>query len=250
MGSLVLTMRHFTSFLPLLVAFLTWEYSKAEIVGTINVEPIGSIYVWKQFGNVVMEGNGVRMTADSRVYLLSKEVSTLSPDAFWQVNLDDQHFTYDLNLSVSHVTAMLPGTSSKCQLLMQEVEEITTAMPTMSEDKDVQNMIHWSQTSTLSLELFIIVDGMAAGTVAVMEVAVEVTLGIPAPLSVREDAQSIVTRSSGSLTIRTRACPTPTWSRMDRESALTFVVMAATSTTWVSITMGWCSLCHFGVDLA
>jgi len=92
-------MRHFTSFLPLLVALLTWESSKAEIVGTINVEPIGSIYVWKQFGNVVMEGNGVRMTADSRVYLLSKEVSTLSPDAFWQVNLDEQHFTYDLNLS-------------------------------------------------------------------------------------------------------------------------------------------------------
>ena len=51
---------------------------------------------------------------------------------------------------------------------------------------DVQNMIHWSQTSTLSLELFIIVDGMAAGTVAVMEVAVEVTPGIPGPLSVQE----------------------------------------------------------------
>ena len=47
-------------------------------------------------------------------------------------------------------------------------------------------MIHWSQTSTLSLELFIIVDGMAAGTVAVMEVAVEVTPGIPGPLSVQE----------------------------------------------------------------
>ena len=97
--SSVLTMKHFTAFLPLLVAFLTWESTKAEIIGTINVEPIGTIYVWKQFGNVVMEGNGVRMTADSRVYLLSKEVSTLSPDAFWQVNLDEQHFTYDLNLS-------------------------------------------------------------------------------------------------------------------------------------------------------
>merc|ERR1711915_160749 len=88
----------------------------------------------------------------------------------------------------------------------------------------------------------------AAGTVVVMEVAVEVTPGIPAPLSVQEDARSIVTRSSGSLTIRTRACPTHTWSKMDRESALTFVVMVVTSTTWVSITMGWCSLCHFGLD--
>merc|ERR1712121_72528 len=47
-----------------------------------------------------MEGNGFRLTGDSRGYLLTKDPgATLTPDSFWQTNLLDQHFTYDLNLS-------------------------------------------------------------------------------------------------------------------------------------------------------
>ena len=104
------------SLLCFVVACLLADKSSAEVIGQIQVEGVGTIYVWKQFGNIVMEDNGFRQTGDSRGYLLSKDPgATLTPDAFWQVrnmfcptsiNFDyllgylfDQHFVYDLNLS-------------------------------------------------------------------------------------------------------------------------------------------------------
>jgi len=87
---------------PLIVACILWQNAvvEAEVIGQIQVEGVGTIHVWKQFGNIVMEGNGFRLTGDSRGYLLTKDPgATLTPDSFWQTNLLDQHFTYDLNLS-------------------------------------------------------------------------------------------------------------------------------------------------------
>merc|ERR1712243_357258 len=61
---------------------------------------LGTIYVWKSFGDIVIEDNGFRVRGNSRGYLLSKDPGgSLTPDAFWQTNLFDQHFVYDLNLS-------------------------------------------------------------------------------------------------------------------------------------------------------
>ena len=72
----------------LIVAVATYFTNKvdAEVIGTIDVGSVGTIYVWKQFGNIVMEGNGFRMTGDSRGYLLTKDPgASLTPDSFWQV---------------------------------------------------------------------------------------------------------------------------------------------------------------------
>merc|ERR1712189_69929 len=74
----------------LIVAVATYLTNKvdAEVIGTIDVGSVGTIYVWKQFGNIVMEGNGFRMTGDSRGYLLTKDPgASLTPDSFWQTNL-------------------------------------------------------------------------------------------------------------------------------------------------------------------
>jgi len=95
-------MRRVSLLSPLIVACILWQNAvvEAEVIGQIQVEGVGTIHVWKQFGNIVMEGNGFRLTGDSRGYLLTKDPgATLTPDSFWQTNLLDQHFTYDLNLS-------------------------------------------------------------------------------------------------------------------------------------------------------
>merc|ERR1711872_933670 len=95
-----LIMRIAGSLLIVAVATYLTDMVDAEVIGTIDVGSVGTIYVWKQFGNIVMEGNGFRMTGDSRGYLLTKDPgASLTPDSFWQTNLFDQHFTYDLNLS-------------------------------------------------------------------------------------------------------------------------------------------------------
>merc|ERR1719513_327687 len=69
-------MRFVSLFVPLVVACLLADKSDAEVIGSINIEGAGTIYVWKSFGDIVIEDNG-----------------------FWQTNLFDQHFVYDLNLS-------------------------------------------------------------------------------------------------------------------------------------------------------
>jgi len=95
-----LIMKIAVSLLIVAVATYFTDKADAEVIGTIDVGSVGTIYVWKQFGNIVMEGNGFRMTGDSRGYLLTKDPgASLTPDSFWQTNLFDQHFTYDLNLS-------------------------------------------------------------------------------------------------------------------------------------------------------
>merc|ERR1711915_864401 len=197
-----------------------------------------------------MEGNGVRMTADSRVYLLSKEVSTLSPDAFWQVNLDEQHFTYDLNLSgvPCHCNAAgyfikMPapnaggGGDYYCDANYVGGQGCPEYDTLESNKHIVTGALHncgWDGSWYSGC------DGGGCGGNSWDSGA----SFCPGGCTINSDQEF------GSLTIRTPACPTPTWSKMDRESALTFAVMVVTSTTWVSITMGWCSLCHFGVDLA
>merc|ERR1711936_1348261 len=95
------TMKVVSLFLvAVLLPALLVHRTQAEVIGTLQVEGVGDIYVWKSFGNIVMEGNGFRMTGNSRGYLLSKDPGgSLTPDSFWQTNLMDQHFTYDLNLS-------------------------------------------------------------------------------------------------------------------------------------------------------
>merc|ERR1739838_188762 len=98
--TLIIKMYLKSSLVPLVIACLLTHRLNAEVIGTIQVEGVGEIYVWKQFGDMVMEGNGFRMTADTRGYLLTKDPgATLTPDSFWQVNLFDNHFVYDLNLS-------------------------------------------------------------------------------------------------------------------------------------------------------
>merc|ERR1719392_5270 len=83
-------MRVLSALVPLLVTCLLAR-SDAEVVGTINVEGVGTIYVWKSFGNIVIEDNGFRVSGNSRGYLLSKDPGgSLTPDAFWQTNLFDQ----------------------------------------------------------------------------------------------------------------------------------------------------------------
>merc|ERR1711872_591665 len=92
-------MRLLSAPVPLLVTCFLGR-TDAEVVGTINVEGVGTIYVWKSFGDIVIEDNGFRVRGNSRGYLLSKDPGgSLTPDAFWQTNLFDQHFVYDLNLS-------------------------------------------------------------------------------------------------------------------------------------------------------
>merc|ERR1711915_738156 len=125
----------------LIVAVVTYFTDKAdaEVIGTIDVGSVGTIYVWKQFGNIVMEGNGFRMTGDSRGYLLTKDPgASLTPDSFWQTNLFDQHFT-----------VMRLDTLSKCQLNRQGMVVITTVMLTMWVALGAQSMTHWNLTSTL-----------------------------------------------------------------------------------------------------
>merc|ERR1712168_701208 len=100
MGKTPITMRPVSSLVPLIVAFLLVDRTGAEVIGSINVEGVGTIYVWKSFGDIQIEDNGFRIRGDSRGYFLSKDPGTsLTPDAFWQTNLFDQHFVYDLNLS-------------------------------------------------------------------------------------------------------------------------------------------------------
>ena len=79
-------MRFVSSFVPLVVACLLADKSDAEVIGSINIEGVGTIYVWKSFGDIVIEDNGFRIRGDSRGYFLSKDPgATLTPDAFWQV---------------------------------------------------------------------------------------------------------------------------------------------------------------------
>jgi len=100
MGKTPITMRAVSSLVPLIVAFLLVDRSGAEVIGSINIEGAGTIYVWKSFGDIKIEDNGFRIRGDSRGYFLSKDPgASLTPDAFWQTNLFDQHFVYDLNLS-------------------------------------------------------------------------------------------------------------------------------------------------------
>ena len=73
---------------PLGIACFLAQNGDAEVIGTLQVEGVGEIFVWKQFGNIAMEGNGFRLTADARGYLLTKDPgSTLTPDSFWQVRI-------------------------------------------------------------------------------------------------------------------------------------------------------------------
>merc|ERR1712156_1018942 len=86
-----LIMKIAVSLLIVAVATYFTDKADAEVIGTIDVGSVGTIYVWKQFGNIVMEGNGFRMTGDSRGYLLTKDPgASLTPDSFWQTNLFDQ----------------------------------------------------------------------------------------------------------------------------------------------------------------
>ena len=79
-------MRAVSSLVPLIVAFLLVDRTGAEVIGSINIEGAGTIYVWKSFGDIKIEDNGFRIRGDSRGYFLSKDPgATLTPDAFWQV---------------------------------------------------------------------------------------------------------------------------------------------------------------------
>ena len=79
-------MRAVSSLVPLIVAFLLADRTGAEVIGSINVEGVGTIYVWKSFGDIQIEDNGFRIRGDSRGYFLSKDPgASLTPDAFWQV---------------------------------------------------------------------------------------------------------------------------------------------------------------------
>ena len=79
-------MRFVSSFLPVVVACLLGDRTDAEVIGSINIEGAGTIYVWKSFGDIVIEDNGFRIRGNSRGYFLSKDPgATLTPDVFWQV---------------------------------------------------------------------------------------------------------------------------------------------------------------------
>merc|ERR1712198_823196 len=193
----------------LIVAVATYFTNKvdAEVIGTIDVGSVGTIYVWKQFGNIVMEGNGFRMTGDSRGYLLTKDPgASLTPDSFWQTNLFDQHFTYDLNLS---------GVGCHCNAagyFIKMPAQVPGGGGDYYCDANYVGGIGCPEYDTLESNKYIVTGA----------------LGTLEDIALAEDAPLTVTRSSGSHITRTMTLQTLTWSRMDRESTSTFVIRAGT----------------------
>merc|ERR1712198_408900 len=216
-----LIMRIAGSLLIVAVATYLTNMVDAEVIGTIDVGSVGTIYVWKQFGNIVMEGNGFRMTGDSRGYLLTKDPgASLTPDSFWQTNLFDQHFTYDLNLS---------GVGCHCNAagyFIKMPAQVPGGGGDYYCDANYVGGIGCPEYDTLAL--FIIVVGMVIGFQTVIWVDVAQALGTLEDIVLAEDAPLTVTRSSGSHITRTMTLQTLTWSRMDRESTSTFVIRAGT----------------------
>ncbi len=56
----------------------------ANIVGQIDVSG-QTVYIWRQFGSVTVQNNGVTIQGNSRAYLLQNEVTLIGPGDFVQV---------------------------------------------------------------------------------------------------------------------------------------------------------------------
>ena len=67
---------------PLVVACFIAQNGDAKVIGTLQFEGVGEVFVCMQFINVAMDGNGFRLTADAKGYLLTKDPGSTS---FWQV---------------------------------------------------------------------------------------------------------------------------------------------------------------------
>jgi len=84
--------------LQVLLAITLSTVAKAEVVGEITIAG-QTVYVWKQFGDVSVANGAVTLHTDSRAYLLKNNVESIGQDDFYQMKLNNLHFTYKLDLS-------------------------------------------------------------------------------------------------------------------------------------------------------
>jgi len=84
--------------LQVFLAVALASVANAEVVGEITLAG-QTVYVWKQFGDVSVANGAVTMHTDSRAYLLKNNVGSIGQDDFYQMKLNNLHFTYKLDLS-------------------------------------------------------------------------------------------------------------------------------------------------------